>query len=73
MSIHTGARPEGVTREYEGRRWELVEELPLGGIRYWDKRQLKSGCGKKVIDKGGELVYCPHCDGWFAIREFTCE
>lgn len=73
--IHVGVRPVGETTIMEGKRWELSEKLPLGNVRYWDKRQLNSGCGNNVEGETNNrgLIYCPHCEEWFNKREFKNE
>lgn len=48
------------------------EVLPDGSERRWTKRMLKSGCGQ-IVDgerKIGDLIYCEHCQEYFAKEQF---
>lgn len=46
---------------------------------FWTNRQLNSGCSEEIFyepsesifKNNTELIYCHHCDEWFAKKEFS--
>ena len=66
---HKGIRPTYELQVLDNKRKLYLEEFPNGGYRVWNKRMLKSGCGKRTdiseYEVIGECYYCKHCDEWF--------
>lgn len=65
---HKGMSPTYEIKVSDFKRNIYYEEYPDGSIVHWNKKLLKSGCGKVVEDPDEELMgcwYCPRCDEWF--------
>lgn len=65
--IHKGVRPTYDIQMLDFKRKIYLEELPCGGYRLWNRRQLFSGCDNET-DSPMEMrgcYYCKTCDEWF--------
>lgn len=66
---HKGIRPTHVLEVLSFKKKTYIEIFPDGGYRVWNKRQLKSGCGKYTDVERHEIIqdcyYCKHCREWF--------
>jgi hypothetical protein len=73
---HKGVRPTYELQVLDFKRKIYIEYLPDDEYRVWNRRQLKSGCGKRTnVDNYeviGKCYYCKHCDEWFN-KEQWCD
>lgn len=72
---HKGIRPKyelQFDKGYKDNWHHFFEPHPNGGGKYWSKRELISGCNKKLVDppRKENLTYCKYCDEWFDNKQF---
>lgn len=78
---HVGIRPVFELTVLDFKRCLWVETFPDGSTRVWNKRMLRSGCNEVTkqpreltIGITGEvLLYCPHCDEYYAKEQWREE
>ena len=73
--IHVGHKPKGEVYQEDNDFKVWREDLPDGGVKYWNAVTMNSGCGNVLepMVMKGNLIYCPFCDEMVNKNQFIQE
>lgn len=72
---HKGVRPTYELSELKRVGVNVIyqEVFPDGSVKWWNERQLQSGCGRELTEykEVDKLAYCPWCKEWFHRSQYV--